>query len=88
MIELFRRERGDDSGDIGAISEWIYVGKPSWDLGRPAATGSAEQIAEALRAWTAVGVNHLQVRFASRSASELVDQVTAFGTTVGPLLSQ
>jgi probable F420-dependent oxidoreductase len=87
MVELFRRERGDDTGDIGAISEWLYVGEPSWDLNRPATTGSAEQIAEALRAWTAVGVNHLQVRFASRSASELVDQVTAFGTTVGPLLS-
>jgi probable F420-dependent oxidoreductase len=88
MVGLFRRERGDDTGDIGAISEWLYVGSPSWDLDRPAATGSAEQIAESLRAWVAVGVNHLQVRFASRSASELIDQVTEFGTTVGPLLPQ
>ena len=87
MVALFRSERGDDTGDIGAISEWLYVGSPTWDLNRPAATGSAEQIAEALRAWAAVGVNHLQVRFASRSASELIDQVTEFGTTVGPLLS-
>jgi alkanesulfonate monooxygenase SsuD/methylene tetrahydromethanopterin reductase-like flavin-dependent oxidoreductase (luciferase family) len=86
MIKLFRDERGDDTGDIGAISEWIYVGEPSWDLGRPAVTGSPEQIAEAMRAWTSLGVNHLQVRFPSRSVSELVDQVTAFGTTVGPLL--
>jgi alkanesulfonate monooxygenase SsuD/methylene tetrahydromethanopterin reductase-like flavin-dependent oxidoreductase (luciferase family) len=86
MIELFRAERGDDTGDIGAISEWIYVGEPSWDLGRPAVTGSPEQIAEAMRAWTSLGVNHLQVRFPSRSVTELVDQVTAFGTTVGPLL--
>jgi probable F420-dependent oxidoreductase len=88
MVELYRSERGDDTGDIGAISEWIYVGEPSWDLARPAATGSADQIAESLRAWAAVGVNHLQVRFASRSASELIDQVTAFGSSVGPLLSQ
>jgi alkanesulfonate monooxygenase SsuD/methylene tetrahydromethanopterin reductase-like flavin-dependent oxidoreductase (luciferase family) len=86
LIELFRKERGDDTGDIGAISEWIYVGDPSWDLGRPAVTGSPEQIAEAMRAWTSLGVNHLQVRFPSRSVDELVDQVTAFGTTVGPLL--
>lgn len=86
LIKLFREERGDDTGDIGAISEWIYVGEPSWDLGRPAVTGSPEQIAEAMRSWTSLGVNHLQVRFPSRSASELVDQVTAFGTTVGPLL--
>jgi alkanesulfonate monooxygenase SsuD/methylene tetrahydromethanopterin reductase-like flavin-dependent oxidoreductase (luciferase family) len=86
MIALFRSERGDDTGDIGAISEWIYVGEPSWDLGRPAVTGSPEQIAEAMKAWTSLGVNHLQVRFPSRSVTELVDQVTAFGTTVGPLL--
>jgi alkanesulfonate monooxygenase SsuD/methylene tetrahydromethanopterin reductase-like flavin-dependent oxidoreductase (luciferase family) len=86
LIQLFRDERGDDTGDVGAISEWIYVGEPSWDLGRPAVTGSPEQIAEAMRAWTSLGVNHLQVRFPSRSVEELVDQVTAFGTTVGPLL--
>jgi alkanesulfonate monooxygenase SsuD/methylene tetrahydromethanopterin reductase-like flavin-dependent oxidoreductase (luciferase family) len=86
LIQLFRDERGDDTGDIGAISEWIYVGEPSWDLGRPAVTGSPEQIAEAMRAWTSLGVNHLQVRFPSRSVEELVDQVTAFGTTVGQLL--
>jgi probable F420-dependent oxidoreductase len=87
LVELYREERGDDTGDIGAISEWLYVGKPSWDLNRGAATGSAEQIATSLRAWTAVGVNHLQVRFASRSANELIDQIAAFGATVGPLLS-
>lgn len=87
LIELYRQERGDATGDIGAITEWIYVGEPSWDLNRPAASGSAEQIAASMRAWVAVGVNHLQVRFASRSASELIDQVIAFGTTVGPLLS-
>jgi alkanesulfonate monooxygenase SsuD/methylene tetrahydromethanopterin reductase-like flavin-dependent oxidoreductase (luciferase family) len=86
LIELFRRTRGDDTGDIGAITEWIYVGEPTWDLGRPAVTGSPEQIADAMRAWSKIGVNHLQVRFPSRSVDELVDQVTAFGTTVGPLL--
>jgi alkanesulfonate monooxygenase SsuD/methylene tetrahydromethanopterin reductase-like flavin-dependent oxidoreductase (luciferase family) len=86
LIKLFRAERGDDTGDIGAISEWIYVGEPSWDLGRPAVTGSPDQIAEAMRGWTSLGVNHLQVRFPSRSVSELVDQVAAFGATVGPLL--
>jgi probable F420-dependent oxidoreductase len=87
LVEIYRTERGDDSGDIGAISEWIYVGDPDWDLGRPALTGSTERIAESLLAWAAVGVNHLQVRFPSRSASELVDQVAAFGAGVGPLLT-
>jgi probable F420-dependent oxidoreductase len=87
LVEVYRGERGDDTGDIGAISEWIYVGEPSWDLARPALTGSAEQIAESLRRWAAVGVNHLQVRFPSRSASELIDQITSFGSAVGPLLN-
>jgi probable F420-dependent oxidoreductase len=87
LVELYRAERGDDSGDVGAISEWLYVGDPAWDVDRPCVSGSPDQIAAALRAWAKVGVNHLQVRFASRSADELVDQVSAFGTRVGPLLS-
>ena len=64
----------------------MYVGTPSWDLARPAVTGSPEQIADALRQWGKVGVNHLQVRFPSRSADELVEQVERFGAEVGPLL--
>jgi alkanesulfonate monooxygenase SsuD/methylene tetrahydromethanopterin reductase-like flavin-dependent oxidoreductase (luciferase family) len=86
LVEVYRRERGDDGGDIGAISEWLYVGTPSWDVGRPCTSGSAEQLAEALRRWSAVGVNHLQVRFPSRDVNELVAQVEAFGAEVGPLL--
>jgi probable F420-dependent oxidoreductase len=87
LVELYRKERGDETGDIGAISEWIYVGEPQWDLDRKALTGSPEAIAEGLREWAKVGVNHLQVRFPSRSVDELVEQITAFGTTVGPLLN-
>src|SRR5881227_2783955 len=86
LVELYRSERRDLTGDIGAISEWLYVGTPSWDLARPAVTGSPEQIADALRQWGKVGVNHLQVRFPSRSADELVEQVERFGAEVGPLL--
>jgi probable F420-dependent oxidoreductase len=86
LVELYRRERGDDTGDIGAITEWIHVGTPSWDVGRPCVSGAAEEIADSLRAWQKVGVNHLQVRFPSRSVDELVDQVEKFGAEVGPLL--
>jgi probable F420-dependent oxidoreductase len=86
LVDLYRRERGDESGDIGAITEWLYVGKPAWDVNRQCVTGSAEEIADALRAWAKVGVNHLQVRFPSRDAQELVDQVERFGSEVGPLL--
>jgi probable F420-dependent oxidoreductase len=92
LVDLYRAERGSvtgngDTGDIGAISEWLYVGEPTWDVNRPCVSGSAEQLAAALRQWAVVGVNHLQVRFPSRSAEELADQVTAFGTEVGPLLA-
>lgn len=86
LVEMFRRERGDDTGDIGAITDWLYVGEPAWEVGRRCVQGSPEQIAEDLREWAAIGVNHLQVRFPSRSVSELVDQIEAFGAEVAPLL--
>jgi probable F420-dependent oxidoreductase len=85
-VDLYRKERGDDTGDIGAISEWLYVGEPKWDVNRPCVSGAPEQLADNLNRWAAVGVNHLQVRFPSRGVEELVDQVTAFGEQVGPLL--
>ena len=87
-VGLYRKERGDDTGDIGAISEWLYVGDPRWDVNRPCVSGSPEQLADNLNRWAAVGVNHLQVRFPSRGVEELVDQITAFGEQVGPLLGR
>src|SRR3954468_7652755 len=91
LVDLYRREResatgNGESGDIGAITEWLYVGQPSWDVNRQCVSGSAEEIADSLRAWAKVGVNHLQVRFPSRDVNELVEQVEAFGREVGPLL--
>jgi probable F420-dependent oxidoreductase len=91
LVDLYRSERaaatGDgNTGDIGAISEWLYVGDPTWDVNRPCVSGSPEQIADSLMQWANVGVNHLQVRFPSRGVDELADQVTAFGEQVGPLL--
>ncbi len=86
LVRTFRDERGDGTGDIGAITAWLYVGEPGWDVARDCVTGSPERLAEELASWTALGVNHLQVRFPSRSAAELCEQVEAFGTQVGPLL--
>jgi probable F420-dependent oxidoreductase len=86
MVDLYRKERGDDTGDIGAIAPWLYVGDPSWDVNRPCVSGSPEQLAAELNKWAAVGVNHWPVRFPSRGVDELVDQITAFGEQVGPLL--
>jgi probable F420-dependent oxidoreductase len=72
--------------DIGAICESIYVGQPSWDVGKGVLHGSAERIASSLNEFAAMGVNHLQLRFKARSIDEQLDQMDAFGTMVGPLL--
>ncbi|MFI0788120.1 TIGR03619 family F420-dependent LLM class oxidoreductase [Streptomyces lydicus] len=71
---------------IGAIAEPVYVGAPGWDVGRRTLTGSPERIAASLREYGAMGVTQIQVRFRSRSRTELTDQMAAFGTEVAPLL--
>ncbi|MFC6514291.1 LLM class F420-dependent oxidoreductase [Streptomyces goshikiensis] len=73
--------------EIGAITEPLYVGEPGWDTGRRALTGKAEALAESLRAYKALGVDQIQVRFCSRDRAELTDQITAFGDGVAPLLN-
>ena len=89
-IALIRelRERAGRAGEpftIGALSGPLYVGEPTWDIGR-AVTGSAEQVAGFLRVLAGLGVNQIQVAFRSRDAHELYDQVRIFGTEVAPLV--
>ena len=36
----------------------------------------------------AIGISHVQVRFAARSADELCEQVTRFGEEIGPHLTR
>ncbi|MBT2420816.1 TIGR03619 family F420-dependent LLM class oxidoreductase [Streptomyces sp. ISL-22] len=71
---------------VGAIAEPLYVGTPAWDVGRRTVSGTPEAVAESLRAYRAMGVDQLQVRFRSRSRAELVAQIEEFGEEVGPLL--
>jgi len=71
---------------VGAITEPLYVGRASWDVGRRTVSGTPEVIAESLREYGAMGVHQIQVRFRSRSRSELTDQMAAFGVGVAPLL--
>jgi alkanesulfonate monooxygenase SsuD/methylene tetrahydromethanopterin reductase-like flavin-dependent oxidoreductase (luciferase family) len=82
-----RKARGDQPIEIGANSEWLYVGTPSFDLGPNARSGSPASIADSLLALKAMGVNHCGVRFRSRSCDELVDQIEAFATQVAPHLN-
>ena len=90
-IERIRRLR-DEAGlaaapfTFGAIAEPLYVGTPRWEVGRRTLSGPAPELAESLRAYRAMGVSQLQVRFRSRAVTELTDQMGAFAAEVAPLL--
>lgn len=86
-LRRLREEAGATGAfTVGAITEPLYVGKPGWDVGRRTLTGSPAALAESLRAYAAMGVHQIQVRFRSRSRTELTDQIRAFGADVGSLL--
>jgi probable F420-dependent oxidoreductase len=89
-LRRLRRElRGDAPIDVGGLSQTLYVGAPPADLELAPSTvsGPAERVAEALRPFPDAGVGQVQVRFASRSAEELCDQIAAFGANVVPLVN-
>ena len=44
-------------------------------------------MAERLRRYKGIGVDQIQIRFRSRSATELCDQIERFGVEVAPLLN-
>ena len=81
-----RRVRGDVPIEIGANSEWLYLGKPSFDLGPNSRSGAGEAIAASLLELRAMGISHCGVRFRTRSCDELVDQIGAFAADVAPHL--
>lgn len=85
--ELRQQVHGDAPFDIGATSEWMYAGTPSWEVPPGTRTGSPEALAAPLRELRALGVTHVSVRFRTRSCDELIDQLTAFATGVMPLLA-
>ncbi|MFB7375505.1 TIGR03619 family F420-dependent LLM class oxidoreductase [Streptomyces sp. NPDC056222] len=83
-----RAEAGiEDPITVGAIVEPLYVGEAGWEVGRRTLTGKPEALAESLRAYGAMGVHQIQVRFRSRSRTELTDQMAAFAAEVAPHLS-
>ncbi|MFC9931496.1 LLM class F420-dependent oxidoreductase [Streptomyces sp. NPDC127190] len=91
QIERIRRLRAEQGAEgpftVGAIAEPLYVGPAGWDVGRRTLSGAPERIAESLRAYRAMGVDQIQVRFRSRSRAELVDQIALFGAEVAPRLN-
>lgn len=88
LREHLERDRPGEDVDIGAICEFLYVGDPSWDVGRGVISGSAERLAESVLEFRRMGVDHLQIRFKARSCDELCDQLDAFAAEVAPLVEQ
>lgn len=90
-IEYVRQHRASVRGDapieIGMNSPWLYVGHPPFDCGPNALTGGGQELAATLRQRKKLGVSHMGVRFRSRSCSELVEQIEAFGRDVAPHLN-
>jgi alkanesulfonate monooxygenase SsuD/methylene tetrahydromethanopterin reductase-like flavin-dependent oxidoreductase (luciferase family) len=86
LIQETRKVAGrDDPIDLGALSGPLYVGDPTWDVGR-CVKGAPEKIAGYLRTYRDMGVNHIQVRFRSRSLDEQLDQMRTFARDVAPLV--
>ncbi|MER7818731.1 LLM class F420-dependent oxidoreductase [Streptomyces sp. NPDC096153] len=88
-LRTLREDAGvEDPLVIGAITEPLYVGDAGWDTGRRTLTGKPDALAESLREYGAMGVDQIQVRFRSRSRSELTDQMAAFTADVAPHLDR
>ncbi|WP_128976519.1 LLM class F420-dependent oxidoreductase [Streptomyces roseicoloratus] len=87
-LRRLREEAGIEAPiTVGAITEALYVGEPGWDTGRRTLSGKPQELAESLRAYGEMGVRQIQVRFRSRSRTELTDQMAAFATDVAPHLN-
>ena len=83
----YREEfRPGEAIEIGALVPPVRIGPVPSDLPKGAISGSPERIAESICGLSELGVSHVQVRFVSRSAQDLCDQMDAFGSQVGPLL--
>ncbi|MFI7010061.1 TIGR03619 family F420-dependent LLM class oxidoreductase [Streptomyces sp. NPDC050145] len=86
-LRRLRAEAGIEAPlTVGAIAEPLYVGEPTWAVGRRTLSGAPDALAESLRAYAAMGVDQIQVRFRSRGSAELVDQIAAFAAEVAPHL--
>lgn len=72
--------------DVGALAGPVYVGDPTWDVGR-CITGPPEKIAHILGKMAGLGALQVQVRPRSRSVGELVEQIERIGAEVLPLLA-
>ncbi len=72
--------------DVGALAGPIFVGEPTWDVGR-GIVGPPEKVAHVLGKMAGLGALQVQIRPRARDAQELVDQIELIGAEVLPLLA-
>ncbi|MFN8643823.1 MAG: TIGR03619 family F420-dependent LLM class oxidoreductase [Candidatus Binatia bacterium] len=91
-IDLIRRHRqarrGDAPIDLGMNAPWLYIGRAPFALGPNDRSGTPAELAEIFHGIKRLGVQHCGIRFRSRSADELCDQIAAFGADILPLINQ
>jgi alkanesulfonate monooxygenase SsuD/methylene tetrahydromethanopterin reductase-like flavin-dependent oxidoreductase (luciferase family) len=62
----------------------VYVGEPRFLVPDGVLVGPPDKLADALARFTSLGVTHVHVRFASRTAAEHLEQVERFAREVMP----
>lgn len=82
LLGLRQQLRGGAPIAIGALPGAFHVGDAAWELPKGTVSGPPGRIVDNLAELTAMGVSHLQLRFPSRSAAELCEQIGAFGEQV------
>jgi len=85
-----RREangRADRPFAVGANAEILCLGDPWFEPGPQHLTGEPGPMVERLARYRDIGVDQIQIRFRSRSAAELCDQIERFGVEVAPGLN-
>lgn len=90
-LEFLRAERARwrpeaTSFEVGMNTPWLYIGSPPDAFRDRCESGPPARIAEILRNLASIGIQHLGVRFRSRSCAELIEQIERFGAEVLPLL--
>lgn len=73
--------RGNVDGfTVGAILRPMFLGDPGpdWELGKATLAGDVDRIRKEVADYEAMGVDQVQIRFRSRSATEYVEQIERF----------
>jgi probable F420-dependent oxidoreductase len=88
ILEHRDRARPGEKLELGYITEYVHLGEPSFETPKGTLSGSPQRVIDSFNELGEMGVAHLQLRFATRSAGEQCDQIAAFGADVAPHLTR